>query len=170
MVAILYTILWILAAIRFADRNWERYYPSLLFAALFNGVYELICYRYPLWQLEPNGLPAAMIPILLLTLLGMPLSTWVFLSNYPKQARILPQIYYIGFFTAIFVLLEFVSVKCGSITYHNGWNLLWSLLFDMVMFTMLRVHFRKPLIGLLLSIPYAGLLMIIFKVTFDKMK
>ncbi|MCY9691537.1 CBO0543 family protein [Paenibacillus alginolyticus] len=170
MVAILYSVLWLLAALWFADRNWEQYYPTLLFAALSNGLYELICYQYQLWQMEPNGLPVATIPILLLILIGMPVSTWIYLSNYSRNRKLLSQAYYIIFFTGIFVLLEFVAVKCGSITYHNGWNLLWSSFFDMIMFIMLRIHYRKPLLGLLMSVPYTGLLMIIFKVGFDKMK
>lgn len=170
MIAIFYSILWILAAILFADRNWEHYYPTLLFAALSNVIYELVCYKYQLWQMEPNGLPAAMIPILLLCLIGMPVSTWVFLSNYPHNGMFHSKVYYISFFTAIFILLEFVAVKCGSITYHNGWNLLWSLFFDIIMFIMLRLHFRHPLAGLSLSVLYTGLLMIIFDVSFDKMK
>lgn len=170
MIAIFYSILWLLAAIRFTDRNWEKYYPTLLFAALSNSLYELICYRHQLWQMEPNGLPVSMIPILLLVLIGMPVSTWVYLSNYPRNSKLLPQAYYILFFTGIFVVLEFVSVKFGSITYHNGWNLLWSSFFDMIMFTMLRIHYRKPLFGLLMAVSYTGLLIFVFDIGFDKMK
>ncbi|MGO4272152.1 CBO0543 family protein, partial [Paenibacillus sp. TAF58] len=94
MVAILYSVLWLLAALRFADRNWAQYYPTLLFAALCNGLYELICYQHQLWQMEPNGLPVAMIPILLLILIGMPISTWVYLSNYPRNRKLLSQACY----------------------------------------------------------------------------
>ncbi|MDD9271644.1 CBO0543 family protein [Paenibacillus sp. GCM10023248] len=170
MVAIIYSILWILAAMAFADRDWKPYYPTLLFAALSNALYEILCYQHQLWQMEPNGLPAATIPILLLILIGMPLSTWVFLSKYPANAKLLPQVYYILFFTFVFLLLEFVSVKCGSITYHNGWNLWWSLLFDIIMFIMLRIHFRHPLFGIGISVLYTGLLMFLFHVSLDKMK
>ncbi|AFC33217.1 hypothetical protein PM3016_6602 [Paenibacillus mucilaginosus 3016] len=170
MVAVLYSLLWILAAFRWADRNWERYYPTLLFSVIGNCLYELLCYRYPLWQMEPNGLPAAMIPILLLILIGMPLSTWVYLSLYPSGGGWLAQARHILAFTAVFILLEFVSVKCGSITYHNGWHLGWSLLFNIFMFIMLRIHFLKPLTGLVLSAAYTLLLMSLFHVSLDKMK
>jgi hypothetical protein len=168
MVAIIYSVLWVIVAIRVADKDWKPYYPTLLFSSLCNCLYELICYRHQLWQMEPNGLPAAMIPILLLTLIGMPISTWVYLSHYPTRGSLISRTMYIAGFTGIFVVLEFISVKCGSITYHNGWNLLWSMLFDIIMFIMLYVHYRKPLIGLFVSLLYTGLLMIIFDVGFDK--
>ncbi|WP_311198900.1 CBO0543 family protein [Paenibacillus hexagrammi] len=142
----------------------------MLFAALSNALYEIICYRYQLWQMEPNGLPVAMIPMLLLILIGMPLSTWVYLSNYPTQTGFFKQGSYIAFFTLIFVLLELISVQLGSITYHNGWNLCWSFVFDLIMFIMLRVHHRHPLVGLVFSVIYTGLLLILFDVSFDKMK
>jgi ABC-type tungstate transport system substrate-binding protein len=168
VVAVLYSILWILAAFKFADRNWQRYYPTLLFSALGNALYELICYNHQLWQMERNGLPTALIPILLLILIGMPVSTWIYLSQYPTGKRIRTQAGYILFFTVIFVLLEFVSVKCGAITYHNNWNLFWSLLFDIVMFVMLVIHYHKPLLGLMISSAYIVLLILLFDVPLVK--
>ncbi|MFD0698229.1 CBO0543 family protein [Paenibacillus sp. GCM10027628] len=170
LVAVLYSILWILAAFKLADRNWKPYYPTILFASLSNLLYELICYNYQLWQMEPNGVKYAMIPILLLCLIGMPLSTWVYLSHYPADRSLLQRFKYILLFTALFVVLEYISVKLGAITYHNRWNLLWSTLFDIIMFIMLRVHFRNPLIGIACSVVYTGLLIVLFNVTLEKMK
>lgn len=170
MIAILYSILWIVAAFKYADRNWQRYYPSLLFASLGNALYELICYKYQLWQMEPNGLPFAMIPILLLILIGMPVSTWIYLSKYPSEKGLYSQIMYIAVFCVLFVLLEFLSVKGGAITYHNDWNLLWSLLFVIVMFVVLRIHYLRPLLALILSVVFAITLCLVFDVTMYKMK
>jgi hypothetical protein len=170
MIAIIYSILWIAAAFKFADRNWHRYYPTLLFAALGNALYELICYKYQLWKMEANGLPVAMIPILLLILIGMPLSTWIYLSKYPYGKGLFSQVMYIAYFSAFFILLEFVSVKGGAITYHHNWNLLWSLVFVIVMFIVLRIHYRRPLLGLIISVGFVAILCLIFDVTLNKMK
>ncbi|MEO2076318.1 MAG: CBO0543 family protein [Bacillus sp. (in: firmicutes)] len=170
MIAILYSFLWILAALKFADRNWLPYYPTLLFASLGNALYELICYKYQLWQMEPNGLPVAMIPICLLIFIGMPISTWIFLSKYPYSKGISSQVLYIGFFVTIYIILEYFSVKGGAITYHHNWNLLWSLLFVIVMFIIIRIHHRRPMFALILSTIFTGFLCIIFDVTFNKMK
>lgn len=170
MIAILYSILWIVAAIKLGDRNWLKYYPSMLFAALGNALYELICYKYQLWQMEPNGLPVAIIPILLLTLIGMPISTWIFLSKYPFEKRLIFKVLYIGIFVILFVILEYLSIKIGAITYHHNWNLLWSTIFCIIMFVILRIHFERPLLALLLSTVIALTLCLIFNVDFDKMK
>ncbi|MEH7439941.1 CBO0543 family protein [Neobacillus drentensis] len=170
MIAILYSVLWIIAAVKFADRNWIPYYPTLLFASLGNALYELICYKYQLWQMEPNGLPVAMVPICLLILIGMPISTWIYLSKYPYGKGIISQALYIALFVAIYTILEYFSVKGDAITYHHNWNLLWSLLFVIVMFIIIRIHYHRPFLALILSAIFTLFLCLIFDVTFDKMK
>ncbi|WP_312029613.1 CBO0543 family protein [Paenibacillus sedimenti] len=111
-----------------------------------------------------------MIPILLLTLIGMPLSTWIYLSHYPTERPILQKLRYILLFTALFVVLEYISVRLDAITYHNRWNLFYSLLFDIVMFLVLRIHFRNPLLGIAISAAYVGVLIVCFNVSLEHMK
>ncbi|MFD2446028.1 CBO0543 family protein [Bacillus sp. CGMCC 1.16607] len=170
MVAIILSILWILVAIKFGDRDWKKYYPSMLFAALGNAIYEILCYKYQLWQMEPNGLKYSIIPMLLLILIGMPLSTWVFLSHYPYHSSLFRKMLYVSFFIAAFIILEYISIKIGAITYHHDWNLGWSFFFVVVMFYVIRIHYTRPLVALILSVPFSILLCIIFEVTLDKMK
>jgi hypothetical protein len=170
MVAIILSISWIIVAIKFGDRDWRKYYPSMLFAALANALYEVLCYKYHLWQMEPNGVGYSMIPMLLLILVGMPLSTWVFLSNYPYKSGIFKKGIYVLFFVVVFIVLEYLSIKVGAISYHNGWNLGWSLIFVIVMFMVIRLHFTRPILALIISMPFSLLLCMIFEVTLDKMK
>lgn len=170
MIAILYSILWIVAAFKFADRNWQRYYPTILYSALGNALYDLLCYKYQLWQMEPNGLPYAMIPILLLILIGMPISTWIYLSKYPHEKSIYVQAIYIGVWVIAFVLLEYFSVLGGAISYHHNWNLTWSAIFVIVMFIVLKIHYHKPIIAIIISVVFALFLCLIFDVSLDKMK
>jgi hypothetical protein len=170
MVAIVLSISWIIAGMKFGDRDWSKYYPSMLFAALGNALYEVLCYKYQLWRMEPNGVVYSIIPMLLLILIGMPLSTWVFLSKYPYQSSIYKKGIYVSFFVIVFIVLEYISVKLGAISYHFGWNLGWSLLFVIVMFIVIRIHFTRPILALLISIPFTLLLCMIFEVTLDKMK
>lgn len=170
MVAIILSISWIIAAMKFGDRDWRKYYPSMLFAALGNALYEVLCYKFQLWKMEPNGVGYSMIPMLLLILVGMPLSTWVFLSKYPYKSGTYKKGMYVSFFILLFIVLEYVSVRLGAISYHNGWNLGWSLLFVVVMFMVIRLHFSRPILALIVSIPFSLLLCMIFEVTLDKMK
>jgi hypothetical protein len=170
MVAIVLSISWIIAAMKFGDRDWKKYYPSMLFAALGNALYEILCYKYQLWSMEPNGVVYSIIPMLLLILVGMPLSTWVFLSKYPFTSSIYKESIYVSFFVIVFIVLEYVSVKLGAISYHHGWNLGWSLVFVIVMFIVIRLHYSKPILALLISIPFSLVLCMLFEVTLDKMK
>jgi hypothetical protein len=170
MIALIYSVLWIIAAYKFADHNWKSYYPTMLFASLGNALYEVVCYKYQLWQMEPNGMPASMIPMLLLILIGMPLSTWIYLSKYPSGKGVLSQAIYIAFFTMTFIIMEYIATKGGSITYHHQWNILWSLLFVIVMFVIIRIHFLRPIIALILSVFFSIFLCVVFDVTLDKMK
>lgn len=170
MVAIVLSISWIIAAMKFGDRDWKKYYPSMLFAALGNALYEIICYKYQMWMMEPNGVGYSIILMLLLILVGMPLSTWVFLSKYPSKLSMYKKGIYILFFIFVFIVLEYASVKVGAISYHNGWNLGWSMLFVIVMFVIIRLHFLKPILAIIISIPFTLILCMIFEVTLDKMK
>ncbi|MEH7014505.1 CBO0543 family protein [Neobacillus niacini] len=170
MVAIVLSLSWIIAAMKFGDRDWRKYYPSMLFAALGNALYEVLCYKYQLWTMEPNGVVYSIIPMLLLILVGMPLSTWVFLSKYPYKLSIYKKGTYISFFIFVFIVLEYVSVRLGAISYQNGWNLGWSFLFVIVMFIVIRVHFSRPILALIISIPFSLILCMIFEVTLEKMK
>ncbi|WP_235846999.1 CBO0543 family protein [Neobacillus soli] len=170
MIAIVLSISWTIAAIKYGDRDWRKYYPSMLFSALGNALYEILCYKFQLWQMEPNGLGFTIIPMLLLILVGMPLSTWVFLSKYPYNSGIYNKGIYVLIFILLFIALEFISVKLGAITYHHGWNLGWSLSFVTVMFMVIRLHYTKPILALIISLPFTLILCMIFEVTLDKMK
>jgi hypothetical protein len=171
LVAVIYSLLWLVATGLFADlKRWRIYYPTMLYAAVGNLMYDLICYSYPLWELEANGLPNQTIPSMLLVLIGMPFSTFVFLSNYPAVKPLWHRIAYCSLFVGIFVVLEWISLLTGSITHHHGWNLAWSGLFNCMMFPFLLLHHRRPLVALGLSVPLVLLLMAMFDVTLDRMK
>ncbi|MCA1030771.1 hypothetical protein LCL95_07055 [Bacillus timonensis] len=171
MLAILYSIVWIIASFKLADwKNWRLYYPTILFSVVGDLLYEFISYNYPMWKMLENGLPYKAIPILLLALIGMPLSTFIYLSNYPEKSSFWKKGLYVSLFVIVFVILEYFSVKFGAISYHNDWNLGWSTLFVIVMFIIMRIHYRNPAIALTLSIVFSLTLAAIFNLSFDKMK
>lgn len=171
MVSVIYSILWIIAALKWGDwKNWRKYYPTLLFAAVGNLLYEVVCANYPMWAMEKNSLPNRTLSILLLSIIGMPVSTFVYLSKFPFKKTKRRQSLYILLFVFVFIVLEYIAVKFGSITYHNGWNLAWSTLFVVIMFPILTIHHRHPVIALLCSILVTIGLSVMFDVTLDKMK
>lgn len=171
MIAVIYSILWILFAWRLVDwHQWRKYYPTVLFSIVGDLLYEVICYDYQLWALEANGLPNKTLAILLLSLVGMPASVFIYLSTFPKTGSLIRKALHILLFTLIFAILEWISIRYGAITYHHGWNLYWSISFDVAMFIILRIHYRNPLFAWMLSAGFILLLSSLFQLTLDKMK
>ncbi|WP_367753900.1 CBO0543 family protein [Ammoniphilus sp. 3BR4] len=171
MISILYSIFWLIASWRLVKwYQWKLYYPTALFSGLLNLLYEVVCSEYQLWSMEPNGLPNRTLNILLLSLIGMPFSTMIYLSNFPfKKSRIKKSLY-IALFVMIFILLEYLAVLFGSITYHNGWHIFLSFLFDIAIFIILFIHFRYPVWAWVLSAGVVLVIAISFNLTFEKMR
>lgn len=92
-----------------------------------------------------------------------PATVLVYLSNYPEKGKI-KQILYIGFWVLIYGVNELIDISANLFKYFNGWNFWWSLLFDVVAFVILRIHFNKPLLAWLLSFAFMLFLWNIFNV------
>lgn len=171
MVSLVFSIFGIMVSWWLADwDNWKLYYPTVLFSMAANLFYEVIFSEYPMWSMEPNGLPNRTLNILLLSLVGMPLSTLLYLSYFPFEHAMVFKIGYILLFIVLFVLMEYVAVRLGSISYHNGWKLLYSALFDIAIFVILLVHFFYPLWAWAMSFGVLGVMLVKFKVGFAKMR
>ncbi|MDR6998970.1 hypothetical protein J2Y67_001402 [Neobacillus niacini] len=62
------------------------------------------------------------------------------------------KVFYIMKWVTIFFAGEVVLYQFQHVRYEHGWNLGWSILFDFTMFIMLRLHFKKPIGAIILSI------------------
>lgn len=170
MISVIYSIFWIAASWWLVNwKEWKQYYPTALFSAAANLLYEVICSEYQLWSMEPNGLPNRTLNILLLSVIGMPLSTLVYLSNYPFKKSLRKQSLYISVFILGFTVMEYLAVQFGSITYHHGWTLFHSILFDISIFVILLIHYKNPIWAWLLSTVVLLIVLMNFNIGFDKM-
>lgn len=70
----------------------------------------------------------------------------------------------------IFLTVEYVNSKLGVITYHNDWGIRWSVLFTGIIFLILPIHHKKPLLAWLFSIVIIISLLTIFEVKVSDMK
>ncbi|KMM39311.1 CBO0543 family protein [Guptibacillus hwajinpoensis] len=171
MISIIVTILFILAAWRYGDwRNWEKYYPTMLYMIVNAVLFNVITYEYPTWEWEDfSGVFSNH------TLLDMwiiftqfPAVVLLYLSNYPKTVggKIIRLLVWVGIFSG----LEVSVLLVHYIHYHNEWSLLWSILFNFVTFTMIGLHHRNPLLTWVLSFAFILFLCIIFQVPLTKMR
>ena len=100
-------------------------------------------YQYPLWQYKDPLIPlgdtyysifwAAVI---------YPCVVILFFTFTPKKTmRLLP---YILLSSLIFIAVEYLTVVLNSFEYMNGWSLFSSFLFDIALFSILYIHYKKP--------------------------
>ncbi|WP_159881610.1 CBO0543 family protein [Paenibacillus puerhi] len=149
----------------FRSKRWRqsgRYHSTALYIMLGSLLYIVLTAGYVLWSFVPD------IPMLRLTcelfysLLVFPLTALMFLNGYPEglgRVRV-HYLKWIGCYAGI----ELVLMWTGRIEYGNGWNWYCSVLFDFMMFPMLRLHSRRPLVAYACSVPIIIGLLLLFRV------
>ena len=154
----------VFAAWRWGDwRQWKQYHTSMLYIMSAGFLYEYLTKDYILWVFHPDFLYNHSVTVIVYAVLTMPLSVLIFLSRYPTSS-LKKQIFYIAKWVSIYGVFEWILQITGGISYKNGWNFWYSVLFDLMMFPMLRLHHKKPLIAYGLSLIITILLMWYFKV------
>ncbi|WP_430132028.1 CBO0543 family protein [Neobacillus pocheonensis] len=135
-----------LAAWQFGDwRNWKKYYPTILFLISVDFGISTFTYKHPLWTFQESMLvPNHTITDYLLTFFGLSPIVFIYLSKFPLKARLILQIVYGACWVLYSIAIESFFKAADLITYHNGWNLGWSVMVWIFMFFCLRVHYSKP--------------------------
>jgi hypothetical protein len=154
----------IAACIRWADwRNWSKYHSTMIFAALMDSLYLFLTDDNFLWRYVPDNMFRSYVGTeLLYLIIFLPSLALLFLSHYPVEKMKIVS-YYL-FWVGLLVLLEWILSAANCFEYKNGWNLLWSVGFDMVMFPMLFLHSRKPLLAYVFSLIIILTLLWYFKI------
>lgn len=150
-------------------KYWKKYYPTILFFALWDLVYlYLLSDLYPMWKFSPQGLDAnvgltsAHISLSII-LIKYPATAIIYLYNFPNKKK-LRQLLYVISWVLIYTLNEFIDFKLNLINYYNGWNLYWSTLFNFVMFLILKTHYTRPLLAWVFSLLFVIFLWNVFDV------
>lgn len=166
---IMVSLLILAAAWRWGNwRNWQKYYPTILFFILADYAYGYITYNQPLWQYE-SPLLKTTLSDLFVSLIGYPSLILLFLQYYPKG--IYKRIVYISLWVILhFTLIELLALKLGFFSYHNGWNVWYAFLFDCFMFPMFRLHYKKPLIVWIITFIMFIALFSFFHISISNMK
>jgi hypothetical protein len=149
---ILITVCSLLAAWRWAD--WSRFHSflaTILYMTAMDLLYFFLATDYPLWIVKSDiGMMTKSEVALLYAFIVFPCTAMLFLSNYPDTIR--KQFLHIGKWIIIYISVEWLGFKLGVIYYEHGWTIGWSLLFLIVMFPMLRLHFKRPVLAYIASI------------------
>ena len=63
-----------------------------------------------------------------------------------------------------YAAIELIAKMQNGISYHNGWTLGWSILFNFAIFSFLRVHYLKPILAGALSAIIIIFIFVVFNI------
>jgi hypothetical protein len=166
---ILINALYLLAGVIWGDwRNWKNYYSTILFLILGDLLYNFLLYKKSMWVFHDLVLPNHTMITLLAMAISYTATVLIYLGRFPEGWK--KRSLWFLLWTGIFLLFEYINSKLGFITYHNGWNMWWSVLFIGIIFIILPIHHRRPLLAWFCSIVIILSLLIIFDVRINEMK
>jgi hypothetical protein len=166
--------LFILAALKWGDwKNWQKYYPTFLFFMIGDLLYQFLLMNKPMWLFHTSPLDKDLLPnhtIISLAKMVIQYSATIliFLGNFPK--KIGNQAIWIMFWIMIYISIESFAVTQGIISHHNNWSLLWSVYFNLGLFTIVAVHYFRPGLAWILSFFNVLFLWHAFDLTLDILK
>lgn len=140
---IIVSIISIVIAWKWGDwKKWHVYYPTMLYFVVVDFLYALLTYNYPLWEYESPILKTTFSDILI-SFAFVPATLLVYLPHFPRIHK--KQISYVFVWVIVYTLVEQISYCLGFFSYHNGWTIWWSMLFNCFMFPLIYLHHKKPL-------------------------
>lgn len=149
-------------------RNWKEYYPTILFLIVGDFLYNILLYDKSMWVFHDLVLPNHTLITILAMTFSYSATVLIYLGRFPNGLK--KRILWFLFWSGIFLILEYVNNKLGYITYHNGWNMLWSVIFTAIIFLILPIHHKRPLLAWGLSIVFILYLLTVFDVKISELK
>ena len=163
MFHVIFTIVCVLAAWKWGDRhNWKLYYPTILFVISGSYIFDFISFNKPLWLFESRFLGHTL-SSMLIAFIVYPSLTIIYLPHFPKKI-LWEMLVYISAWVLVITSVEYVSSLLGYFSHHYGWNIWWSLLFNIFWFPMVRLHYEKPIMGIAMAVVVGISIMLIFNI------
>ncbi|MFC5452063.1 hypothetical protein [Paenibacillus aestuarii] len=154
---------WSLAGLLWGDwRNWGKYHATILYFLFCDVAYYYVAYSHRLWNLTPTWPLRYELVSLFGEFLVFASTVLIFLGRYPANRFF--SIWWTLLWVAIYTANEWVLLLTGTFTYDFGWTLYKSCMVSVLQFIFLRLHFKKPLLTIILSVPMAAFLIYLCKV------
>nr|WP_155668470.1 CBO0543 family protein [Ornithinibacillus caprae] len=149
-------------------RNWRKYYPTILFFIIGDLLYNFLLYKKSMWLFHDLILPNHTTITILAMIVSYSVTVFIYLGRFPKGWK--KRSFWFLLWSGLYLLIEYVNSKLGFITYHNGWNMWWSVFLTGVIFLILPIHQKRPLTAWLISIIVIISLLTIFDVKIGDLK
>ena len=150
-------------------KRWSDFYPTIQFYIICNLLYNFIFFNHTLWAYKPRTpwLNHTFID-LAFGLIFIPIILMIYLKHIPKMFKNV--LFYILAWVMVFTVTEYFFQKAGLFIYHNGWGIINSAIFNVIMFSVLGLHFKRPLYAIVLSIPIIAILLFFHHPSFGDLK
>lgn len=141
--------------------KWKEYLPTFYYLALFSCFYEYISYigNKHLWEFDRNFI-SLFVTETMYTFIFYPCIIILFLGNFPEKST--AKVWYYTKWITLSIIIEALAFKLGAIKFAHGWSMGWEVLFYTTMYPMLRLHYKKPLTALALSVFFVLFYLLIF--------
>lgn len=150
-------------------RHGKKYQSTILYIIICDLMYNLLTYNHPLWNYpHTKHLINHTLTNIFVMFIAYPCMILIYLGRYPRT--LMKRIWWTVLWIALWSALEWISVKIGQFTYHNGWTWGWSIAFNISLFLMVRLQFKQPLMAYVLSVIFAILLLLVFRVPLSSMR
>ncbi|MBS8264346.1 hypothetical protein DYI25_07850 [Mesobacillus boroniphilus] len=142
-------------------QRWKEYLPTFYYWALFSCFYEYISYigNKQLWEFDKNFI-SLFVTETLYTFVFYPSIIILFLGNFPEKTT--GRLWYYVKWISLSVIIEAIALNLGAIKFAHGWSMGWEVFFYATMYPMLRLHYKKPIIALALSVLFVLFYLLIF--------
>lgn len=137
-------------------RHITKYHATLLYLVFGDLYYYFVARNHPLWRLEALPLVPYRVITETLGMICFICSALIFLTHFPKA--FFKAVMWIALWVALYTVMEWLMAVFHAIGYYNGWGLSYSIFFDMIMFPMLWLHWRHPIIAYALTLPIIAFL------------
>ena len=148
-------------------KNWKLYYPTILYLLIGSLTCDVLVYQKPLWSYTINFLNGISADFLVAVFI-YPCTVILFLTHYPKPIK--KQVTYLLLWVFIYSSVEYIASITGGFVYFNGWTIGWSILFNIIMFPLLVLHYKRPLWAWPISMALAFIVLYFFKIPFESYK
>ncbi|WP_139490213.1 CBO0543 family protein [Brevibacillus dissolubilis] len=129
-----------------AWREWRSFYSTILYYIIGDLLYNFVYYQHPLWTYGSSmPVPSHTWTNLWYTFFIVPLHLLNFLYFFPKSRG--KAILYILAWASFYFALESLFKSLGYFYHAHGWNVGWSFAFNLMLFSMVRLHFVNPLLA-----------------------
>ncbi|SFS89223.1 CBO0543 family protein [Marininema halotolerans] len=139
MIFIWWTIVWWIIGGLYIDWNqWRVGYATAIAGSLGSFLLDAAFVSGGFWSYD-DGLLKGLWPNILLNISLYPVGAWIFVQRLPKTIRAWFGWVLTG--TVILLSVEYNLYSLGHMTYHHGWNIGWSAIANVILLTLLWVHF-----------------------------